>query len=161
LFTPLPAPRLLDRGGAVLRRLGTGDLTRYGLGREAWGPFTARRPAVIDVGFVRELKAGRISVRPAVDRCTASGVVFADGQEGTFDVIVAATGYRTALDTVLMLPEAIAADGRPRFRSGQATPFPGLYFIGYDETTRGVLYESNRASRRLAGVVGRYLKGES
>ncbi|MEQ1758722.1 MAG: NAD(P)/FAD-dependent oxidoreductase [Vicinamibacterales bacterium] len=160
LFTPVPAPRLLDRGGAVLRRLGTGDLRRHGLGREAWGPFTSRRPAVIDVGFVRELKAGHITVRPAVDRCTSTGVVFADGQADSFDVIVAATGYRTALDKILRLPEAIAADGRPRFQSGQQTPIPGLFFIGYDETTRGVLYESNRASRRLARVVSRYLKGD-
>ena len=157
LFTPIPAPRALDRGGAVLRRLGTGDLTRYGLEREAWGPFTARRPAVIDVGFVGELKAGRITVRPGIERFTQTGVIFTDGRADTFDAVVAATGYRTALDSVLALPDAIAADGRPRFRSGRQTPFPGLYFIGYDETTRGVLYESNRDSQKLATLVSRYL----
>jgi cation diffusion facilitator CzcD-associated flavoprotein CzcO len=158
LFTPIPAPRALDRGGAVLRRLGTGDLTQYGLAREAWGPFTGRRPALIDVGFVGELKAGRITVRPGIERFTQTGVVFADGRAEPFDAIVAATGYRTALDSVLALRAAIAADGRPRFRSGRATPFPGLYFIGYDETTRGVLYESNRDSRKLATLVSRYLR---
>ena len=158
LFTPVPAPRALDRAGAVLRRLGTGDLTRYGLERESWGPFTTRRPAVIDVGFVGELKAGRITVRPAIERFTPTGVVFIDGRADTFDAIVTATGYRTALDNVLALPDAIAADGRPRFRSGRSTPFPGLYFIGYDETTRGVLYESNRDSRKLAALVSRYLR---
>lgn len=153
VFTPVPARRLLDRAGAVVRRLGTGDLGRYGLAGEAWGPFTARRPAVIDVGFLRQLKAGHILVRPAVERLTASGVVFAGGQEQEFDAIVAATGFTTGLGEVLELPEAIAADGRPRFRSGRTTPYPGLYFIGYDETTRGVLYESNRDSRRLARSV--------
>ncbi len=158
VFTPVPARRLLDRAGAVLRRLGTGDLGRYGLGREAWGPFTARRPAVIDVGFVRQLKAGRIHVRPSVERLTATGVVFSGGQEQPFDTIVAATGFQTGLGAVLDLPEAIADDGRPRFRSGRKTPFPGLYFIGYDETTRGVLYESNRDSRRLAGTVATFLR---
>ena len=159
LFTPLRAPRFLDRAGAVVRRLGTGDLARYGLGREAWGPFTARRPAVIDVGFLAQLKAGRIRVRPAVDRLTPSGVVFASGEEQPFDAVIAATGFTTALAEVLEVPEAIAADGRPRFRSGRPTPYPGLYFIGYDETTRGVLFEANRDARRLAAAIARFLRG--
>lgn len=153
VFTPVPARRLLDRAGAVMRRLGTGDLGRYGLAGEAWGPFTARRPAVIDVGFLRQLKAGRVLVRPTLVRLTASGVEFAGGREEEFDAIVAATGFTTGLGDVLDLPEAIAPDGRPRFRSGRRTPYPGLYFIGYDETTRGVLYEANRDSRRLARSV--------
>ena len=157
IFTPLPARRLLDNAGALVRRLGTGDLSRYGLGREAWGPLSARRPAVIDVGFLRELKAGHIHVRPNVERLTAMGVVFADGCEEGFDVIVAATGFRTALAEILDLPEALGADGRPRFRSGRTTPYPGLYFIGYDETTRGVLFEANRDSRRLARSLTGYL----
>lgn len=157
VFTPVPAPRLLDRAGAVMRRLGNGDLSRYGLGPEAWGPFTGRRPAVIDVGFVRQLKAGRVHVRPTIERLTATGVVFSGGDEEAFDVVVAATGFRTGLGEFLDLPDAIAADGRPRFRSGRNTPYPGLYFIGYDETTRGVLYEANRDSRRLARAVAAYL----
>jgi len=157
VFTPVPARRLLDRAGAVVRRLGTGDLSRYGLGREAWGPFTARRPAVIDVGFLRQLKARRVHVRPSIERLTATGVAFAGGREEAFDAIVAATGFRTGLGELLDLPEAIAADSRPRFRSGRRTPYPGLYFIGYDETTRGVLFEANRDSRRLARSAVAYL----
>ena len=37
-LTPVPAPRLLDRAGAVVRRIGVGDLRPYGLGEAAWGP---------------------------------------------------------------------------------------------------------------------------
>lgn len=157
-FTPVPAPRLLDRAGEVVRRIGTGDLRRYGLGKAAWGPFTARRPAVIDVGFLRELKAGRIHVRPNVKRFTPDGVVFAGGTEEEFDVIVAATGFATALADFLDVPDAVSDRGRPRFRSGRATPFAGLYFLGFDETTRGVLFEANRDARRLARAVAEYLK---
>ena len=94
----------------------------------------------------------RLGVRPAVERLTQTGVVFVDASTDAFDVIVTATGYQTALGSVLALPDAIATEGR-RFRSGRSTPFPGLYFIGYDETTRGVLYESNRDSRKLAALV--------
>jgi cation diffusion facilitator CzcD-associated flavoprotein CzcO len=158
VFALVPAPGLLDRAGAVLRRLGTGDLSRYGLGKSSWGPFTARRPAVIDVGFLAELKRRRISVRPNVSSFTAHGVAFADGGEEPFDVVIAATGFRTALAEILDVPDAVGDDGQPRFRSGRPTPYRGLYFIGFDETVRGHLYEANRESRRLAATVERYLK---
>jgi putative flavoprotein involved in K+ transport len=156
-FTPVPAPRLLDRAGAVLRRIGTGDLTKYGLAKAEWGPFTARRPAVIDVGFLRELKGGRVNVRPNVQRFTENGVVFVDGREDDFDAVVAATGFSSMLAELLEVPGAVSESGRPRFRSGRPTDFPGLYFVGFDETTRGVLYEANRDSRRLAPAIAQYL----
>jgi len=157
-FVPVRAPKFFDRVGAVLRRIGTGDLSRFGLGKAAWGPFTARRPAVIDVGFLAELKRRRITVRPNVTRLTEHGAVFADGSEEEFDVVVAATGYATGLAEILAVPGAVRADGQPAFRSGKPTPYPGLYFIGFDETVRGHLFEANRESKRLAASVERYLR---
>ena len=157
VFMPVPAPRLLDRAGATLRRLGTGDLAKYGLGKAVWGPFTARRPAVIDVGFLRELKGGQIHVRPNVARFSPSGVVFSDGFEDTFDAVIAATGFDTGLRRLLAASDVVDAEGQLRFRSGRPTPFPGLYFIGFDETIRGHLLEANRESKRLALTVARYL----
>ena len=157
LFMPVPAPRLLDRAGAVLRRLGTGDLAQYGLGKAAWGPFTARRPAVIDVGFLRELKRRQIHVRADVTRFTSSGVVFIDGLEESFDIVVAATGFDTGLARLLAVSDAVDETGQPRFRSGRPTSYPGLYFMGFDETVRGHLLEANRESRHLAVTVADYL----
>jgi cation diffusion facilitator CzcD-associated flavoprotein CzcO len=157
-FTPVPAPRLLDGAGTVLRRIGTGDLRKYGLAKAEWGPFTARRPAVIDVGFLHELKGGRVHVRPNVSRFTENGVVFEDGREEDFDAVVAATGFSSKLAELLAVPGAVSESGRPRFPSGQPTDFPGLYFVGFDETTRGVLYEANRDSRRLAPAIAEYLR---
>jgi putative flavoprotein involved in K+ transport len=156
-LTPVPAPRLLDRAGALTRRVAIGDLSRYGLDKAEWGPFTARRPAVIDVGFLKALKSLEIDVRPAPERFTADGVVFADGREEGFGAVIAATGYETGLRRLLDLPDAVREDGRPRFRSGRPTPHAGLYFIGFDETTRGVLFEAKRDSLRLARAVRRYL----
>jgi hypothetical protein len=113
---------------------------------------------VIDVGFLRELKSGRINVRPDVERFSSTRIVFADGREEEFGVVVAATGFSTALEKLLELPRAIDEHGRPRFRSGRPTDYPGLYFIGFDETTRGVLFEANRDSRRLGREVTSYLE---
>jgi putative flavoprotein involved in K+ transport len=65
LMNSLP-PALSDRVGRALSRLALGDLGRYCFPRPDWGPFSARRTPVIDVGFVAALKAEKVLVRPAV-----------------------------------------------------------------------------------------------
>ena len=135
-----------DRLGATLRRLGTGDLSPYGLRPAAWGPFTARRPPVIDVGFLGELRGGRIEILPAVEQLTDDEVVFAGGQRERFDVVIAATGYRSSLpDLVGVDPGCV--DGLPA----------GIHTIGLRESTRGALFEMRRDSLELARVVSREL----
>ena len=153
LLAPFPA-RLVDRLGALLRRLGNGDLSTYGLGKEAWGPFTARRPPVIDVGFLEQLKARRIDVLGDVLRFTKTGVVFVHGVEEDFDVVVAATGYTSGLEQILTAPQALDERGYPRVDGA----YPGLYFAGYSETPRGQLFESNRGAHKLAASVDAYLE---
>lgn len=145
MFAHFP-PAFVDRLGLALRRIGTGDLNPYGLGQEQWGPFTARRPPVIDVGFLAQLKAGRITVRPDVARFSRGGVVFTDGTESHVDVVIAATGYTTGLSEMLDVPGALDDRGYP----AAVTPRPGLYFAGFSESPRGQLYESARAARKLA-----------
>lgn len=149
-------PRVIDRISARLRRISIGDLTQYGLGQAAWGPFTARKPAVIDTGFVKQLKRGRIKVRPEIAWFDATDVIYTDGSKEAVDVVIAATGFRTGLDKFLKVPEVIDDIGRPRFRSGDPTSAPGLYFIGFDDTVRGQLFEINRESKQLAVEVHRY-----
>jgi len=156
-LTPVGMPRVIDRIGAALRRISIGDLTAYGLGQAAWGPFTARKPAVIDAGFVKQLKQGRIVVRPKIVRFDSTDVVYSDGSREAVDVVVAATGFRTGLENILKVPGVIDGTGQPRFRSGCPTSASGLYFVGFDETMRGHLFEISRESKRLAVEVDRYL----
>jgi cation diffusion facilitator CzcD-associated flavoprotein CzcO len=156
-LTPVGIPRVIDRVSAALRRISIGDLTAYGLGQAAWGPFTDRKPAVIDVGFVKQLKQGHIVVRPEIARFDSTDVIYADGSREAVDVVVAATGFRTGLEKILKVPGVIDDIGQPRFQSGSPTSAPGLYFIGFDETVRGQLFEINRESKRLAAEADRYL----
>lgn len=151
-LAPFPS-RAVDRVGAVIRRVATGDLSRYGLGAEEWGPFTVRRPPVIDVGFLAQLKAGRIAIRPDVAHFTSDGVVFADGTAKEFDAVIAATGFTTALERLVDAPGVLDERGLPRTESAS----PGLYFAGYSETPRGQLLESKRRAPRLAEAVDSYL----
>jgi putative flavoprotein involved in K+ transport len=153
LLAPFPA-RVVDRLGALLRRLGNGDLSKYGLGKEAWGPFTARRPPVIDVGFLELLKARRIDVLGDVRRFTKTGAVFAEGREEAFDVIVAATGFTSGLEQLISAPRALDDRGYPSADHA----YPGLYFAGYSETPRGQLFESSRGANKLAASVNAYLE---
>ena len=156
-MTPLGIPGIVDRVGAQLRKRALGDLSDYGLAPAAWGPFTARRPAVIDTGFVQRLKQRDIEIRAEIESFDASTVIYSDDSSEQIDVVIAATGYRTGLEKILRVPGLIDASAQPRFRSGGTTAAAGLYFMGFDDTVRGHLFEINRDSRRLAGEIGRYL----
>jgi hypothetical protein len=150
-------PRLADRLGRLTARLVLGDLTRYGLPEPAWWPYSAQSVPVIDVGFVREVKRGRIHIRPSIDRLTRAGVVYTDGGAEPFDDLIAATGFTSGLGQVLDVAGALDEHGYPAFPSGQPTAHPGLYFVGYTHSLRGHLFEANRDSRRLARAIEQYL----
>ena len=157
LLSALPAA-VSNTIGRVTSRLTIGDLTRYGMPRAHFNPYTTRRVPLIDVGFVQALKSGRLVVRPAVARLTASGAVYADGREETFDAIIAATGFATGLGAMIDAPGVLDREGLPRGVAGEPTAQPGLYFIGFTHTLRGHLFEANLASRRLARNVARELR---
>jgi putative flavoprotein involved in K+ transport len=157
IILSLLPPRLADRMGRLTARLVLGDLTRYGLPEAAWWPYSAHSVPVIDVGFVREVKRGRIHVRPNVARLSHDGVVYVDGRAEAFDAVIAATGFKTGLDQVVDVPGALDAQGFPSYLSGRPTAYPGLYFMGYTHSLRGHLFEANRDSRRLARIIEGYL----
>lgn len=160
VMSPLP-PRLADRVGRLIARMVMGDLSKYGIQPPAWQPFTAHRIPIIDVGFVTQLKKGKIHVRPNVARFTPAGVVYDNGDEETFDVVIAATGFKSGLTQLLDGLGVLDERGYPGFASGRPTSQPGLYFMGYTESVRGHLFEANRDSRRLADLIADYLRGKS
>jgi putative flavoprotein involved in K+ transport len=156
LLSALP-PAIANRIGWATARLVLGDVTRYGMPEGDFAPYSTRRVPLIDVGFVEALKQGRVTVRPALERLTQSGAVFADGASEPFDAIIAATGFTTGLESIIDAPGALDDRGEPRGTSGEPTAQPGLYFVGFTHSLRGHLFEANRASRRLARNVERYL----
>jgi putative flavoprotein involved in K+ transport len=133
----------IDRVAGLVRRASVGDLGQYGLGASAWGPFEAKRPPVIDVGFLQELKRRRIIVRPALARLSGNGAVFADGTENSYAAIIAATGFRP---------------GSSRYLDAELLGRPGLYSVGFGESVRGALFEINRESRVVARELSAYLE---
>jgi putative flavoprotein involved in K+ transport len=157
LLSALP-PALANRLGHATARLVIGDLTCYGMPRGTFAPYSTRRVPLIDVGFVDALKRGRVTVKPAVERLTSEGAVFTNRSREPFDAIVAATGFATGLDSILDAPGVLDEHGEPSGRSGEPTPYAGLYFVGFTHSLRGHLFEANLASRRLARHVERELR---
>ncbi len=160
LLSALP-PALANRLARATARFALGDLTQYGMPKGNVVPYTTRRVPLIDVGFVDALKRGRVKVRPALERLTPNDAVFADGTTEPFDAIIAATGFTTGLESLIDMPDVLDGLGEPRGASGEPTAHPGLYFVGFTHSLRGHLFEANRASRRLARNVERYLKAAS
>ncbi len=157
LLSALP-PAIANRLGWATARLVHGDLTRYGMPRGEFAPYSTRRIPLIDVGFVDALKRGCVHIRSAVERLTPAGAVFADGTSEPFDAIIAATGFTTGLRSLIDGADVLDDRDEPRSGSGEPTSRPGLYFIGFMHSLRGHLFEANRASRRLARNVARYLR---
>ena len=159
LLSALP-PAIANRLGWATARFVLGDLTRYGMPKGDFAPYTTRRIPLIDVGFVDALKRGRVKVRPALERLTQTGAVFADGTSEPFDAIIAATGFATDLSSLIDEPDVLDDLAEPLGLSGEPTMHPGLYFVGFTHSLRGHLFEANHASRRLARNVQRYLTAE-
>ncbi len=157
LLSFLP-PAIADRFARLTSRIVLGDLTRLGLQRPKWMPYSARRVPVIDVGFVSALKRRLVEIRPALARLTATGAVFEDGSAEPFDAIIAATGFSTGLNDLLEAKDLLNESDEPVDLSGEPTSLPGIFFMGYTHSLRGHLFEANLASRRLARNVERYLQ---
>jgi indole-3-pyruvate monooxygenase len=135
---------LADAIGRLVSRLAFGNLARYGLARPALGPLSAiklrRRIPLIDVGTIAAIKRGAIAVKPAVERFTEAGAVFADGSVAEFDAAVMATGFRPALEEIVAVPGVLDPDGYPRDRNGGGA-CPNLFFVGYANVATGLLRE--------------------
>jgi len=158
LLKPLPAP-LIDRINAPFTRLQFGALSTYHLQKLPYGAAeqisTHAQIPMIDIGVMKLIREGHISVRPGIAQFTQNGVIFSDGSHGIFDVVLLATGYCNGLETIL--PPAyplLDAKGYP-LASGQQTAAPGLYLAGFHVSGAGMLYEINREARRIARAISR------
>ncbi|GIJ52317.1 monooxygenase [Virgisporangium aliadipatigenens] len=150
--------RILDPMAAVMCRLETPNLSRYGLARPTKGLKerlrTERTVPLQDVGIIRDIQTRRVRPVAAVRGFTATSVRLADGTSVEPDAVVAATGYVTGLNELFDDPSLFDADGMPLVHRGEAAR-PGLYFVGYDVTLGGMLRQVARESRIVADRIVR------
>lgn len=154
-------PAISDRIAVKLMRRVVGDLSPYGLQTPALGPATQvvreGRIPLIDIGTVALIKQGKIKVLPGPREIAEGGVIFTDGRELPFEVIVMATGFKAALSEFLEgASEYTDERGYPRWH-GAPTPARGLFFVGFRNPLIGALYDISLEAPRIAGHVAKLL----
>ncbi|MBT2469641.1 NAD(P)/FAD-dependent oxidoreductase [Streptomyces sp. ISL-66] len=148
---------LVDRLGAVVGRISVPDLSAYGLPRPTTGLYSRVKQGAIpvqDVGLIDAVRAGRVEPVAAVASFDGAEVVLADGSRITPDAVIAATGYRRALEGLLGDLGVLDERGRPRVH-GARTPAeaPGLYFTGFTNPISGNLRELARDAEKIAKAI--------
>lgn len=149
---------LADRVLRLLCRLTVPDLSAHGLPRPTTGLVARLRGAdafpVYDTGLVDAVRRGLVEPVAAVESFEQGKVVLADGTVLAPDAVIAATGYRRALEDLVGHLGVLDAHGRP-LTHGARTPAqaPGLYFTGFTQPVSGTLRELARDAARIARAV--------
>jgi hypothetical protein len=115
--------------------LSIGDYRRYGLQRPNHNIFD-RHPA-FGTDLLNAIRLGRVKPRQAIDRVDGNTVTFVDGTTGTYDMIVAATGFNTSFP---FLPEGLVdvKNNVVQVYGGAFPPgFRGLYLVGWAQARNG------------------------
>lgn len=153
-----------DQGALLTQRLTWPDLTRHGLGQPPTGPFSrnARDESnpVLDHGFVDAVRAGNVQPVAAMDHFDGPRVVLADDTRLTPDTVIAATGYRPNLESLVGHLDVLDATGRPTGHGAHTSPkAPHLYFAGYTNPLSGLLHEAGVEARAITRAIRRERTG--
>lgn len=164
IMAHLPAA-LTDLIIAATQRVVLGDLGRFGMPKAPRGAATRLRDEQIaipvDDGAVAAMRAGRIAVVAPLARFDGDKAVLADESSVDADVVIAATGYRTGLETLLGGFGVLdAATGRPLASGAQPTGQKGLWFIGMKPTIMGHFRSATVEGRALAEVIAAESRGK-
>jgi cation diffusion facilitator CzcD-associated flavoprotein CzcO len=149
-----------ERADKIMRaaqRRTVGDLEPYGLPIPAEGMASRLRrlgvaPAIIDKETVQAIKDRRFEIVAGVERLDATGVGLADGSRIEPDAVIAATGYRTALEPMVGHLGVLDERGNPRVRSGEAAA--GLRFVGYIPRPGQIGRMGGEAAAAADGIAG-------
>jgi putative flavoprotein involved in K+ transport len=156
LMMRLPTERA-DRIMRFVRRRVLGDLTPYGLPMPAEGVFSRLKrlgvaPAIVDMHTIEAIKDRKIEIVAGVDSLDESGVTLADGTRIEPDAVIAATGYRAGLDSLVGDLDVLDERGVPRVLEGEA--LPGLRFLGYRHVPAQIDYMGRLAKRTAKEIAG-------
>jgi putative flavoprotein involved in K+ transport len=142
---------------AALRRLTIPDLSAQGLPAPK-APFSQFQRTgtipVLDHGFVSAMRDRAITIRPGVASLAGDDVVHSDGSRSIPDAVIAATGYRPGLETVLRPLGLVDDRGLPTIGSrGGGRVAPGLYTVGIAIALSGLLREIGKDAKRVGYAI--------
>jgi cation diffusion facilitator CzcD-associated flavoprotein CzcO len=153
--------RFVDANARLIRRLTIGDLEAVGLPVPDDGAVTrfeqdGRVPTIDSGEIVQAVRAGNVTVVAGVSAFSDGSALLADGAEVQPDAVIAATGYRCGLDSLVGHLGVLDAGGVPFVHGGKDHPSaPRLYFAGFLDPRSGQLRELRLQARRIAQAVAR------
>ncbi|MFD4869279.1 flavin-containing monooxygenase [Streptomyces sp. NPDC058412] len=157
--------RLVDRLSALVARTSVPDLSAYGLPRPTTGLYSRVKEGSIpvqDVGLVDAVRGGRVEPVAAVASFDGAEVVLADGSRIGPDAVIAATGYRRALEGLVGDLGVLDERGRPRTHGARtARQAHGLYFTGFSNPISGMFREMALDAEKIAKAVARQSRSRS
>jgi putative flavoprotein involved in K+ transport len=157
LVSRLPAA-LVDPVARAQRRLTIPDLTRYGIRQPDDGLLArVRRVGEVplqDVGFIGAVRGGTVTPVAAVTGFEGDKILLADGSAVGAQAVIAATGYRRGLEKMVGDLGVLDEGGLPKVHGGRPAA-PGLFFLGYTVSLRGMLRDIAADARRVAPAVAR------
>ncbi|MBQ0847317.1 flavin-containing monooxygenase [Streptomyces sp. NPDC057620] len=150
---------LVDRLAGPIAKLSIPDLAAQGLPRPDTGLYSRVKEGSIpvqDVGLIDAVRKGRVEVVAAVEGFEDGKVVLANGDRVGPDAVIAATGYRRALENVVGHLDVLDGRGRP-VAHGARTPknAPGLYFTGFTNPISGMFRELALDAEKIAKAIAR------
>ncbi|HYN73896.1 MAG TPA: hypothetical protein VES60_15455, partial [Nakamurella sp.] len=141
----------------IMRRVAVPDLTRQGLPApvDGFSQFLRSQTVpILDHGFVREIRAGRIRVVAAVAALDADSVRLADGATVRPDAVICATGYRPGLESMVGHLGLLDERGEPMVRGASTLPTAErLFFVGMSVQLGGLVREVSAEARAVAGEI--------
>ncbi|HEV2502947.1 MAG TPA: NAD(P)/FAD-dependent oxidoreductase [Mesorhizobium sp.] len=145
---------------ALLQRLLFGDLRKLGFAPVKKGGISRLKEDHVaisaDDGAIAAIKAGRIKVVTSVAGFDAEHVVLADRSRIKADVVIAATGYRTGLNTLLDGLGVVDDKGKPKANGAEPGSQPGLWFISMQPSIVGHFYAAGQEAKAIAArIAGR------
>ena len=146
--------RLADTINAPLLRFLVGDITRLGLKKLPYGPLeqikmNASIP-LLDIGTIKHIREGHISIRDDIDFIEGWTVHFADGKREEFDAIVAGIGYYRDYQEIIDVELSRFEDLKQPVDKQKYFGKDGLYFCGFWISPTGQIREIGLDARRIA-----------
>lgn len=150
---------LVDRLARPLAKLSVPDLSPHGLPRPDRGLYSRVHEGAIpvcDVGLIDAIRGGKVEVVAAVEGFEEGKVLLADGERIGPDAVIAATGYRRALEGLVGHLGVLDERGHPVVNGAHThRDAPGLYFTGFTTPISGTFRELAIEAPKIAKAVAR------
>ncbi|WP_338897629.1 NAD(P)/FAD-dependent oxidoreductase [Streptomyces sp. TG1A-60] len=150
---------LVDRLAKPMAKLSVPDLSAHGLPRPDTGLYSRVNEGSIpvqDVGLIDAVRKGKVEIVGPVEGFEDGKVVLGDGGRVETDTVIAATGYRRALEGLVGHLDVLDGRGKPVVRGPRCPEnAPGLYFTGFTNPISGMLRELALDAEKIAKAVAR------